>query len=122
MKAVKKEIGCPAEITLRIIAGRWKLLILRELLAGISRSGELRRALKGISQKVLTQHLRELERDGIVKRKVYAEVPPKVEYYLTPSGETLKPIVDALHTWGLEHLDRTAKTSGEQKQAAFVAS
>ena len=121
MKAAKKAVECPAEITLRIIAGRWKLLILRELLAGVSRPGELRRALKGISQKVLTQHLRELERDGIVKRKVYAEVPPKVEYYLTPSGKTLKPILDALHTWGLDHLDITAKKAGEQKQAESVA-
>jgi DNA-binding HxlR family transcriptional regulator len=97
----KKKVSCPAEKTLEIIGGRWKLMILRELCAGVSRFGELKRGLKGISEKVLAQHLRELEKDGIVQRKVYAEVPPKVEYSLTPSGKTLKPILDAMHEWGL---------------------
>jgi DNA-binding HxlR family transcriptional regulator len=99
----RKEIACPAEMTLAIITGKWKLLILRELLAGVSRFGELRHRLSGISEKVLAQHLRELESDGIVVRKVYPEVPPKVEYALTASGKTLKPIIDGLHEWGLEH-------------------
>ena len=99
----RKEVTCPAETTIGIIGGKWKLLILRELLAGASRFGELRRRVSGISEKILTQHLRELERDGIVARKIYPEVPPKVEYSLTASGKTLKPIVDGLHDWGLQH-------------------
>lgn len=100
----RKTTHCPAESTLGVIGGKWKLLILRELLAGASRFGELRRRLSGISEKMLAQHLRELENDGIIARKIYPEVPPKVEYSLTASGKTLKPIIDGLHTWGLEHL------------------
>jgi len=79
-------------------------LILRELLAGVSRFGELRRRLSGVSEKMLAQHLRELERDGIIARQIYPEVPPKVEYSLTASGKTLKPIINGLHEWGREHL------------------
>jgi DNA-binding HxlR family transcriptional regulator len=103
MASSKKNVSCPAESTLKIIGGRWKLMILRELCSGVNRFGELKRGLKGISEKVLAQHLRELERDGIIQRKVYAEVPPKVEYSLTASGKTLKPILDAMHQWGLHH-------------------
>src|SRR5258706_5971928 len=106
MKATRKAVGCPAELTLKIIAGRWKLLILRELAVGGTRFGALRRALTGVSEKVLTEHLRELERDNIIIRKAYAEVPPKVEYFLTPAGKALQPIIDALHAWGLEHGQR----------------
>ena len=79
-------------------------MILRELLAGASRFGELRRNSSGISEKMLSQHLRELESHGIIARKIYPQVPPKVEYSLTGSGKTLKPIIDGLHEWGLEHL------------------
>ena len=100
----RKTTSCPAETTLGVIGGKWKLLILHELLSGASRFGELRRRLSGISEKILAQHLRELENDGIISRKIYPEVPPKVEYALTASGKTLKPIIDGLHEWGLEHL------------------
>jgi DNA-binding HxlR family transcriptional regulator len=100
----RKSTSCPAETTLGVIGGKWKLLILRELLSGASRFGELRRRLSGISEKILAQHLRELESDGIIARKIYPEIPPKVEYSLTASGKTLKPIIDGLHEWGLEHL------------------
>ncbi len=100
----RKDVRCPAETTLGIIGGKWKLLILRELLSGVSRFGELRRRLSGISEKMLAQHLRELESDGIIARKIYPEVPPRVEYSLTASGKTLKPLIDGLHEWGLEHL------------------
>jgi DNA-binding HxlR family transcriptional regulator len=103
MARSKKNVSCPAESTLKILGGRWKLMLPRELCSGLIRFGELKRKLKGISEKVLAQHLRELERDGIIQRKVYAEVPPKVEYSLTPSGKTLKPILDAMHEWGLNH-------------------
>ena len=100
----RKDIRCPAETTLGIIGGKWKLLILRELLSGVNRFGELRRRLSGISEKMLAQHLRELESDDIIARKIYPEVPPRVEYSLTASGKTLKPLIDGLHEWGLEHL------------------
>jgi len=97
-------LTCAVEITIKVIGGRWKVLILRELFTGIKRFGQLQRALTGITQKMLTQQLRELEADGIINRKVYAQVPPKVEYSLTAKGESLKPILDAMHQWGLEHL------------------
>jgi DNA-binding HxlR family transcriptional regulator len=103
MARSKKTVSCPAEKTLAIIGGRWKLMILHELCAGVSRFGELQRGLKGVSEKVLAQHLRELEKDGIIQRTVYAEVPPRVEYSLTPSGKTLKPILEAMHEWGRNH-------------------
>lgn len=91
---------CPAETTLKAISGRWKLLILRELFVGVKRFGELQRALEGITQKMLTQQLREMEEDGIIHREIYPQIPPKVEYSLTPLGESLKPIVEAMHEWG----------------------
>ena len=79
----KKMVSCEVETTLQIIGGRWKVLIIRELLLGVKRFGELQRALPGVTQKMLTQQLREMEQDGIVHRKVYPEIPPKVEYTLT---------------------------------------
>ena len=97
----KKQVGCPVETTLAIIGGRWKVLILQELFSGVKRFGELHRALAGITQKMLTQQLRELERDGIINRMVYAQVPPKVEYSLTEFGMTLRPILETMHEWGV---------------------
>ena len=91
---------CPAETTLEVIGGRWKVPILWHLLQGTRRFSELSRALDGVTQKMLTQQLRELERDGIVSRKVYPQVPPKVEYSLTADGKTLKPVVEAMCKWG----------------------
>ncbi|MCP2730345.1 winged helix-turn-helix transcriptional regulator [Limnofasciculus baicalensis] len=101
--------NCPVERTLEVIGGRWKVLILRELFGGIKRFGQLHRALSGITQKMLTQQLREMESDGIVHREVYLQVPPKVEYSLTPLGESLKPIIQSMHEWGIRHLDRDVK-------------
>ncbi|HEY9300817.1 MAG TPA: winged helix-turn-helix transcriptional regulator [Phormidium sp.] len=101
-----ERLSCSVEITLKVIGGRWKVLILRELLVGIKRFGELHRALHGITQKMLTQQLRELEQDGIINRHVYLQVPPKVEYSLTELGKTLKPILDAMHEWGLMYLEK----------------
>src|SRR5687767_3976356 len=95
--------ACPAEITLRVIGGGWKLLILWHLFPGPKRFSELKRGINGITQKMLTQQLREMERDGIVNRKVYAQVPPKVEYSLTPTGRSLQPILDAMCEWGTRH-------------------
>jgi len=98
--------SCAVECALKVIGGRWKVLILRELFLGTRRFGELHRALHGITQKMLTQQLRELEHDGIINRMVYQQVPPKVEYSLTPVGETLKPILDSMHEWGEKYLRR----------------
>jgi DNA-binding HxlR family transcriptional regulator len=100
---------CPAEITLRVIGGGWKLLILWHLFQGPKRFSELRRGITGITQKMLTQQLREMERDGIVNRKVYAQVPPKVEYSLTAMGRSLRPITDAMCEWGARNHDRVAR-------------
>ncbi len=101
-----KVIQCPVEGTLRIIGGRWKLLILRELFKETRRFGELHKALDGITQKMLTQQLREMEKHGIILRKVYPQIPPKVEYSLTPLGQSLKPILDLMHSWGSKYLDK----------------
>ncbi len=98
-----EKTNCPAETTLEKISGRWKLLILRELFQGVKRFNQLQRSLTGITQKVLTQQLRELETDGIVHRKVYPEIPPKVEYSLTFLGESLKPLIEQMHQWGVEY-------------------
>jgi len=94
---------CPVETALMLMGDRWKLLIVRDLLTGTKRFGELRKSLSGISQKVLTQHLRIMEENGLVDRKVYAQVPPKVEYSLTETGRGLKPIHDAMWKWGEEY-------------------
>ena len=91
--------ACPAEATLDIIGGRWKVPIVWHLFSGTRRFSELKRALPAITQKMLTQKLRELEADGVVARKVYPEVPPKVEYSLTERGVSLKPVVEAMCRW-----------------------
>lgn len=97
---------CPVEATLKVIGGRWKVLILRELSQTVKRFGELQRGVGGISQKMLTQQLRELERDQILTRTVYAQVPPKVEYALTPLGKSLQPVLESMHEWGTLHLQQ----------------
>lgn len=97
-------LTCEVETTLKVIGGRWKVLIIRELMFGVKRFGELQRALDGITQKMLTQQLREMEEDGIIYREVYPQIPPKVEYSLTPLGESLKPILYAMHEWGIQRL------------------
>jgi len=99
----RRKTNCPAEITLAIIGGRWKTLLLYHLFQGVKRFSELQRATNGITQKMLTQQLREMERDGLVHREVYAEVPPKVEYSLTPLGQTLEPVVHAMCDWGVKY-------------------
>jgi DNA-binding HxlR family transcriptional regulator len=99
-EAAKCDAKCPAESTVGVIGGRWKVPVLWNLFAGTKRFSELKRALPGCTAKMLTQQLRELEEDGVVRRKVYAEVPPKVEYSLTERGQSLKPVVDAMCRWG----------------------
>lgn len=92
--------NCPADETLRVIGGRWKGLILWYLFQGTRRFSELRRLVPTATQKMLTQGLRELERDGVVHREVYPQVPPRVEYSLTPRGESLRPVLEAMSDWG----------------------
>jgi DNA-binding HxlR family transcriptional regulator len=95
---------CPVEATLEVIGGKWKVVILFWLKAGTLRFGELRRKIPGVSERMLTQQLRELEEHGIVHRQVYAVVPPRVEYSLTDYGRTLGPITDLMCAWGKKHL------------------
>ena len=94
---------CPVEYTTSLIANKWKIIILRELLTGTKRYNELTRSVVGISAKVLTENLRELEKDGIINRKVYPEVPPRVEYSLTKKGEDLKDVIETMKVFGLKY-------------------
>lgn len=97
----KKELPtCPVETTLTLIGDKWKVLILRDLMTGTKRFGELKKCVGNVSQKVLTVQLRAMEANGLVHREVYAEVPPRVEYSLTDLGRSLKPILDAMWSWG----------------------
>lgn len=100
----QKELpACPVEVTLQLIGDRWKVLILRELLEGTKRFGELKKSVGNISQKVLTQNLRGMEEAGLLTRKVYPEVPPRVEYSLTDTGYSLKLVLDSMLAWGMEY-------------------
>ena len=95
--------ACPVETTLLLIGDKWKVLIIRDLMEGTKRFNELMRSVTGISQKVLTSHLRAMEKAGLVNRKVFAEVPPRVEYSLTETGLSLKPILDSMVAWGMHY-------------------
>ena len=106
ISTAEKLPACPVETTLTLISDKWKVLILRDLLPGTKRFGELKKSIGHVSQKVLTAQLRQMEQSGLVNRKVYAEVPPKVEYSLTDVGYSLKPILDAMWTWGEEYQKR----------------
>lgn len=94
---------CPVETTLMLIGDKWKVLILRDLMGGTKRFGELKKSIGTVSQKVLTAQLRDMEEKRLLTRKVYAEVPPRVEYTLTETGYSLKPILNALWSWGEEY-------------------
>lgn len=107
---------CKAELALKVIQGRWKLLILRELVDGVRRFSDLQRALEGVSQKVLTAQLRDLEADGVVHRTIHAEVPPRVDYGLTDLGTELLPVLDGLHAWGERQF---ASADGEKPQSTM---
>ena len=105
----KKDLpACPVETTLVLIGSKWKVLIIRDLMDGTRRFGELKKSIGQISQKVLTAQLREMEDQGLVSRKVYAEVPPRVEYTLTETGYSLKPILDSMWAWGESYKERLA--------------
>ena len=102
-KSAKELPACPVETTLSLIGDKWKVLILRDLLPGTKRFGELKRSIGNVSQKVLTAQLRAMEENGLLTRTVCAEVPPKVEYTLTDLGKSLKPILDAMQSWGEDY-------------------
>jgi DNA-binding HxlR family transcriptional regulator len=97
---------CPIEVALEVIGGMWKVIVVRELRTGTKRYSELHRGLKNATHKMLAQQLRQLERDGVVDRKVYPQVPPKVEYSLTPLGRELGPLLDSMGDWGRRVIDR----------------
>jgi DNA-binding HxlR family transcriptional regulator len=116
-----KKTSCLVETTLKVIGGRWKVLILQQLMEGVRRFNELHRALAGITHKTLTQQLREMETDGIVSRKLYPQIPPKVEYSLTSLGNTLKPVLTAMHQWAERNgaiLERRRSTLSNKKRAS----
>ena len=98
--------ACPVATTVQLIGNKWKLLIMRNLMARPWRFNELRKDLDGVSQKVLTDSLRAMESDGIITRTVYPEVPPRVEYALSSLGETMRPILDAMEKWGREYKEK----------------
>ena len=103
----RKAYNCPVEATLDVIGGKWKAVIVFHLFEdGTLRFAELCRKISGVSERILTRQLRELEADGLVHREVYAQVPPKVEYSLTPYGKTIKPVSTALCRWGEKHMKR----------------
>ena len=102
-KSAKELPACPVETTLTLIGDKWNVLILRDLMSGTKRFGELKKSIGSVSQKVLTAQLRAMEENGLVSRKVYAEVPPRVEYSLTALGQSLQPILDAMRHWGEDY-------------------
>lgn len=104
---MKKDLpACPVETTLMLISSRWNVLILRDLMEGTKRFGELKKSIGNVSQKVLTSNLRTMEENGLVSRKVYAEVPPRVEYTLTDTGYSLSPVLDAMKEWGTAYKNK----------------
>lgn len=113
---MQKELpACPVETTLMLISDRWKVLIIRDLLGGTKRFGELKKSVGSISQKVLTANLRSMEESGLLTRKVFAQVPPRVEYTLTETGYSLKPVLDSMMAWGTEY-KRMNQNAGEKEE------
>ena len=112
MQEIKELPACPVETTLMLIGDKWKVLILRDLMPGTKRFGELKKSIGNVSQKVLTAQLRDMEENGLVSRKAYAEVPPRVEYSLTELGRSLKPIPDAMQDWGEGYKAQNGQNTG----------
>ena len=104
---------CPVETTLSVVGGKWKVLILWSLFDGTKRFSELQRAMPQITRKMLTQQLRELENDELIKRTVYPQVPPKVEYSLSDYGKTLMPVMESMAEWGFMHMERSSLMIGD---------
>ena len=112
------DFGCPVEACLAVVGGKWKGVILFHLLGGTKRFNELMRLMPDITQRMLTRQLRELEADQIITRKIYPEVPPKVEYSLTEFGRTLEPILKTLQQWGMAYIDRLTEVRRQQAKNA----
>lgn len=106
---------CPVETTLTLISDKWKVLILRDLMNGTMRFGELKRSIGNVTQKVLTSQLRQMEESGLLSRKVYAEVPPRVEYTLTELGYSLRPVLEAMRSWGESYKETYVMQDGAEK-------
>lgn len=106
--------GCAVEAAISLIDGKWKSVVLFHLLDGTLRFNELRRHIPGVTQRMLTNQLRELEEDGLINRKIYAQVPPKVEYSLSPLGRSIEPILLALKDWGDTNIDRFSNPLSSQ--------
>jgi DNA-binding HxlR family transcriptional regulator len=117
----KRTPECPVEAALSVIGGRWKILVICRLFEGKHRFNEMRRSIAGVSQRMLAQSLRELERDGVVERRVFPESPPRVEYGLTAFGRTLEPVLDRPCEWGETYQSRAAKSVVPRDVAAAVA-
>jgi DNA-binding HxlR family transcriptional regulator len=113
-----EDYGCPIEAALDVIGGKWKGMVLYRLMDGTARFNELRRLMPKATQRMLTLQLRELERDGVIRRTVYAEVPPRVEYNLTELGSRLRPVLEAMSEWGVRYRDGAQR---RQKRASLVA-
>lgn len=107
-------LSCPVAVTVNLIGNKWKLLIMRNLLGGTHRFGELRKTIPGISQKVLTENLRSMEDDELVIRTVFAEVPPRVEYRLSDLGVSMRPIIDSMMVWGTQYKERRGKAKSRK--------
>lgn len=126
---MERKLECPILTTITMISDKWKVVILCKLRGGTLRFNELMRALKGVSQRVLTQQLRELEYDGLINRTIYAEVPPRVEYSLSTLGESLVPVLDQLELWARSHCEEIlqaraahlANVAGTAKSASRAA-
>ena len=116
-----KGYGCPVEALMEVVGGRWKPVILYHLMGGTRRFGEFRRLVPEVSQRMLTQHLRELERDGLVHREVYREVPPRVEYSLTARGRTLEPLLHQMNEWAAMHLVEMSRGEGDGESYAAAS-
>lgn len=110
--------ACPVEATLSLISDKWKFLILRDLLTGTKRFGELKKSIGTISQKVLTSNLRAMEDDGLLMREVFAEVPPRVEYTLTERGASMAPVIESMRAWGEAHMAELAAEEEEARRAS----
>jgi len=107
-----KHSGCPTEITLKVVSGRWKVMIIYWLLKGTRRFNQLQRELGGITHRTLARQLREMEAHGLIKRQDYGEIPPRVEYSLTPLGRSLEQILLAMHDWALKHGHLVTESEG----------
>jgi DNA-binding HxlR family transcriptional regulator len=118
----KKDYQCTVAVTLEVIGGKWKAVILWHLSHKTLRFSQLQRRLPGVTQKMLTQQLRELERDGMIHREVYPEVPPRVEYSLTDEGSSLVPLLTLMCTWGRQRLKKMSREAGKTESYSLVKS